>query len=108
MRAATSKPAWYERRGLPVPAEVIQHRIEMLRRKEMRVLDRDALLTLREEFRVSMHEMRDEGDIEDHEVPDLLAQINAMPLPRKQDMAMAKDGKMKPVPLRKEYPSGTE
>jgi len=80
----------------------------MLRRKEMRVLDRDALLAMRAEYEQTLAEMVETGEMPRDEAEGVARTINTMPLPRKQDMAMAKDGKMKPVPLRKEYPSGTE
>lgn len=107
MRAATNKPAWYERRGLTVPAAVIQHRIEMLRRKQMRKQTREDLLAMRAEYEQTLAEMAETGEMPRDEAEGVARTINTMPLPRKQEMGLSK-GKMKPVPLRKEYPSGTE
>ena len=44
MRAATRKPAWYTRRGLVIPAAVLTHRLEMVRRKEARARVREAVM----------------------------------------------------------------
>lgn len=109
MRAATSKPAWYAKRGLPCPGEVIAHRIEMLRRKQLRPQTREDMLAMRQQFIDTLTEMRAEGAIEEEEMPALIEEINAMPMPRKQEMAMTKRRGKRPVPLRKEYPDhGTE
>jgi hypothetical protein len=109
MRAATNKPAWYQRKGLPVPHGVISHRLEMLRRKQMRTQTSEDLMKMRAEFAETLAEMRAEGAVEEEEIAGLEATINTMPLTRKQGMHTNTAGTKKLTPLRKEYPGdGTE
>ena len=82
----------------------IHHRIEMVRRKEMRAVYRKRLELVRADMMKTWKDMLLNGEIDTKQANKLLIKIQHWPLVRAQQ----RDERDKLIPLRKEYPGARQ
>lgn len=80
MRAATSKPGHYTKRGLPVPPAVRMRQAQMSGRKLRRRKAAQELADFRRGLEMQADEMMEDGDITEEEYGEYIMAVHAVPL----------------------------